>query len=120
MNIKPISDLRNYNTVLKDCTLDSPVFLTKNGRGRYVIMDAEQYDALMAEIKLMRKILKTEQRVVSGEDYLTLSQLQEKFSTQNSVHTLKEAQSAFNGVAKDLGIDDESQVVNFLKEQSEE
>jgi PHD/YefM family antitoxin component YafN of YafNO toxin-antitoxin module len=78
MNIKPISDLRNYNTVLKDCTVQSPVFLTKNGRGRYVIMDVEQYDALMDEIKLMQKIATTEQRVAEGEDYLTLSQLQGK------------------------------------------
>jgi prevent-host-death family protein len=78
MNIKPISDLRNYNMVLKDCTTDSPVFLTKNGRGRYVIMDAEQYDTLMAEIKLMRKIAAAEQRVSDREDYMTLSQLRGK------------------------------------------
>ena len=34
-NIKPISDLRNYNEVLRDVTIGSPVFLTKNGRGKY-------------------------------------------------------------------------------------
>lgn len=34
-NIKPISDLRNYNEVLKDVSAGSPVFLTKNGRGKY-------------------------------------------------------------------------------------
>ena len=28
-NIKPISDLRNYSEVLRDVTIDSPVFLTK-------------------------------------------------------------------------------------------
>jgi len=38
-NIKPISDLRNYSEVLRDVTIDSPVFLTKNGRGRYAIFD---------------------------------------------------------------------------------
>lgn len=32
-NIKPISDLRNYNEVLRDVEAGSPVFLTKNGRG---------------------------------------------------------------------------------------
>ena len=78
MNIKPISDLRNYNTVLKDCQADSPVFLTKNGRGRYVIMDATQYDAIMAEISLLRKIVKAEQRVVSGESYMEISELKKK------------------------------------------
>ena len=29
-NIKPISDLRNYSEVLRDVTIDSPVFLTKS------------------------------------------------------------------------------------------
>ena len=39
-NIKPISDLRNYSEVLRDVTIDSPVFLTKNGRGRYAINES--------------------------------------------------------------------------------
>jgi len=34
LNIKPISDLRNYSEVLRDAAIDSLVFLTKNGRGR--------------------------------------------------------------------------------------
>jgi prevent-host-death family protein len=80
MNIKPISDLRNYNTVLKDCQADSPVFLTKNGRGRYVIMDAEQYDEMMAEIKLMRKIAQAEQRVEGGEAYMSMEELRKKLN----------------------------------------
>ena len=33
-NIKPVSDLRNYSEVLQDVTEGSPVFLTKNGRGK--------------------------------------------------------------------------------------
>ncbi len=78
MNIKPISDLRNYNMVLRDCRADSPVFLTKNGRGRYVIMDAEQYDSIMAEIRLMSKIVKAEQRVENGESYMGMSELKKK------------------------------------------
>ena len=62
MNIKPISDLRNYNVVLRDCRNGAPVFLTKNGRGKYVIMDAEQYDAMEAELRL-----------VDTEDYIVSS-----------------------------------------------
>ncbi len=78
MTIKPISDLRNYTTVLQDCQADSPVFLTKNGRGRYVIMDVAQYETLMAEIKLMSKIVTAEQRIENGEEYMSISQLREK------------------------------------------
>ncbi len=37
-NIKPISDLRNYSDVLRDVSVGAPVFLTKNGRGRYAII----------------------------------------------------------------------------------
>lgn len=78
MNIKPISDLRNYTMVLRDCEVDSPVFLTKNGRGRYVIMDVEQYDTIMAEMKLMSKIIGAEQRIVGGESYMDMSELKAK------------------------------------------
>jgi len=42
-NIKPISDLRNYGEVLRDVAIGSPVFLTKNGRGRYAVLDIEEY-----------------------------------------------------------------------------
>lgn len=75
MNIKPISDLRNYNTVLKDCQADSPIFLTKNGRGKYVIMDATHYESLIAELKLLNRIATAEQRIENGESYLSLAEL---------------------------------------------
>ena len=42
--IKPVSDLRNYNEVLRTIQADNPVFLTKNGRGKYVIVDYEDYE----------------------------------------------------------------------------
>ena len=43
-NIKPVSDLRNYTEVLRDISVGEPVFLTKNGRGRYAIVDMEEYE----------------------------------------------------------------------------
>lgn len=43
-NILPVSDLRNYNEVLKNCQVGEPVFLTKNGRGKFVVMDIEDYE----------------------------------------------------------------------------
>lgn len=60
-NIKPISDLRNYTEVLKETTVGSPVFLTKNGRGEYVIMDMKEYDRMRAELMLMGKLSEGEQ-----------------------------------------------------------
>ena len=49
-NILPVSDLRNYNEVLKNCVVGEPVFLTKNGRGKFVVMDIEDYEREKAVI----------------------------------------------------------------------
>ena len=57
-NIKPVSDLRNYNEVLRDIAVGEPVFLTKNGRGRYAIVDIEEYEKTRAVIKLMEELSK--------------------------------------------------------------
>lgn len=55
-NIKPISELRNYTEVLKETVEGSPVFLTKNGRGEYVILDMKEYDKMRATMALMSKL----------------------------------------------------------------
>ncbi len=60
-NIKPVSDLRNYNDVLKDISVGEPVFLTKNGRGKYAIIDMEEYERTKAILKLMSELSKGEQ-----------------------------------------------------------
>jgi prevent-host-death family protein len=55
--ILPISDLRNYSDVLKRVDVDKPVYLTRNGRGTYVISRLDDYDkettveSLLAAIK---------------------------------------------------------------------
>ena len=59
-NIKPVSDLRNYTEVLKGISVGEPVFLTKNGRGRYAIVDIEEYEKTKAVIKLMGELAKGE------------------------------------------------------------
>jgi prevent-host-death family protein len=63
--IKPISDLRNYNEVLRDVSVGEPVFLTKNGRGRYAIVDIADYEKTQATIKLMSELNKGRK---SGEE----------------------------------------------------
>lgn len=59
-NIKPVSDLRNYNAVLSDISEGEPVFLTKNGRGRYVILDIDDYEKQRATLKLLSELNKAE------------------------------------------------------------
>ena len=44
--IMKISALRNYSEVLEDVAPGDPVYLTKNGEGRYAILDIEEYESL--------------------------------------------------------------------------
>ena len=67
-NILPVSDLRNYNEVLKNCHKGEPVYLTKNGRGRFVERDR-------AEKKLLMKLQEAEEAVKDGEGWLDLDEL---------------------------------------------
>jgi len=75
-NIKPISDLRNYSEVLREVDVGAPVFLTKNGRGRYAIVDIHDYEKTQAIITLMNELVKGR---TSGEEkrWLTLEAVEE-------------------------------------------
>jgi len=79
-NIKPVSDLRNYAEVLYTICENSPVYLTKNGRGRYVIQDIEEYDRKESIIKLMTEL---EKGRISGdkEGWYSLDEIRKEFST---------------------------------------
>ena len=63
-NIKPVSDLRNYNEVLQNVDIGQPVFLTKNGRGRYAVLDIRDYEKTQATLKLISKLSKGEQSAI--------------------------------------------------------
>ena len=58
--IMPLSDLRNYNTVLEHVTVERPVFLTKSGRGRYAVVDISAFERLNAELKLVSALVEGE------------------------------------------------------------
>lgn len=81
-NIKPVSDLRNYNEVLRDIAVGEPVFLTKNGRGRYAIVDMEEYEKTQAAIKLMTALAKGEK---SGDEkgWFSLDDVEKELGLKN-------------------------------------
>lgn len=54
--IMPVSTLRSYTDVLEEVRPGSPVFLTKNGHGRYAILDMNDYDRLVAEQALFSEL----------------------------------------------------------------
>ncbi len=81
-NIKPISDLRNYNDVLHDVAVGAPVFLTKNGRGKYAILDIQDFEKTQATLQLMNELSKGRK---SGEEngWLTLEDVERNLGIQH-------------------------------------
>ncbi|MDR2590635.1 MAG: type II toxin-antitoxin system prevent-host-death family antitoxin [Oscillospiraceae bacterium] len=67
-NIKPISDLRNYGEVLRDVAIGSPVFLTKNGHGRYAVLDIEEYKEYEKTIAWRTLAFELDMGRLSGEE----------------------------------------------------
>ena len=66
-NIKPISDLGQYPDVLKDVKVGSPVYLTKNGRGKYVIFDIDDPAIVNFENKVFSRGLIEELEEIERE-----------------------------------------------------
>ncbi|WP_099469972.1 type II toxin-antitoxin system prevent-host-death family antitoxin [Konateibacter massiliensis] len=74
-NIKPVSDLRNYTEVLKEVSIDNPVYLTRNGRGEYAIVKIEELDRLKAVQKLFGALEKGEASA-REEGWITADQVE--------------------------------------------
>lgn len=57
--IRPVSELRNYGDILREVAVGRPVFLTRNGHGRYAVLDMEdyqQYEKLLAMQRLLAEL----------------------------------------------------------------
>lgn len=84
-NIKPVSDLRNYGEVLRDVAVGRPVFLTRNGHGRYAILDMEEYQEYerMKAMQWLMGELEKGRRSGEEEGYIPLEdvfrELEEKY-----------------------------------------
>ncbi len=81
-NIIPITDLQNYDELLKvlsDTEGGDPVFLTKEGRGSYVILDINEFERLTATIKLMSELERGE-RSAREEGLIDFSEIEKEFA----------------------------------------
>ncbi|MBO1307689.1 type II toxin-antitoxin system Phd/YefM family antitoxin [Enterococcus sp. 669A] len=58
-NIKPISQLRNYNKILEEVKPNQPLFLTENGHAKYAIVDIEEYEQFIMGLELFEKLEQT-------------------------------------------------------------
>ena len=63
--------MRNYNEVLKETAIGEPVFLTKNGRGRYAIIDMAEYEKYKITIKLLSQLSEAKKAVKNEDDWLS-------------------------------------------------
>lgn len=61
-NVKPVSDLNNYQQVLEQVTDGNPVYLTRDGHGEYAIVTMHELEKLRAMNTLLAKLQKAEQR----------------------------------------------------------
>ena len=83
-NIKPISELRNYSSVLEEVLPGSPVFLTRNGHGEFAVIsiqDHEENETTKAALKFMCEMNKG---IESGErdGWLTSEEIKDKLSAR--------------------------------------
>lgn len=68
MQIIPMRDLKNTVEVERRCAAaQGPVFVTKNGYGRLVVMDIEYYDKTMRKMEEARLLLEGVEDVANGK-----------------------------------------------------
>ena len=66
-NIRPVSELRNYGEVLHDVSYGNPVFLTKNGYGKYALVDIDEYREFEKFIAYRKLLSELERGKRAGE-----------------------------------------------------
>lgn len=79
--------MRNYSSVLEEVGVGKPVYLTKNGRGKYAIVDIselEEYERMKAELQLMHELEKGRLRGET-EGWISTEDVREHFKKKNNV-----------------------------------
>ena len=84
-NIQSISSLRNYNKVLEEVHSGEPVFLTKNGTGRYAVIDLDDYNMFVEKSwqRLFSDLRKSRARG-EEEGWITQEQFDDRMDTLTS------------------------------------
>ena len=83
MQIIPMRDLKNTVEVERRCAEENgPVYVTKNGYGRLVVMDIEYYERTMQKIYEAKKIMEGLEDVKAGrtvEGEKSISDIRRKY-----------------------------------------
>ena len=84
--IAPVSDLRNYGSVLEKVSTGSPVYLTRNGHGVYCIRDMKDEECFQkaeAMIQLMCE-LNAGIRSVEDEGWISEDEFRNHFRSRRN------------------------------------
>ena len=81
LKIQPVSELRNYNKVLNKVKKDNPVFLTKNGYGKFALIDIEKYDEFTTALELVNKL--------KNQSTIILMKLKKSYSANVHIKIIK-------------------------------
>lgn len=83
MQIIPMRELKNTVEIERRCAEENgPVFVTKNGYGRLVVMDIEYYERTMKEMEEAKLIMEGLRDVDEGRTYdgpTVMKELREKY-----------------------------------------
>ena len=83
MQIIPMQDLKNTVDVERRCAEENgPVYVTKNGYGRLVVMDIEYYERTMQKMYEAKKIMEGLEDVKAGrtvEGEKSISDIRRKY-----------------------------------------
>ncbi len=84
--ISPVSDLRNYNTILDKVEIGSPVYLTVNGRGKYTIRDIEEDEEIEKTKAMLQLMIELNKGRRSGEEegYVSASDVRARFHNKKA------------------------------------
>jgi DNA polymerase II large subunit len=84
--ISPVSDLRNYNTVLDKVEIGSPVYLTVNGTGKYTIRDIEEDEEIEKTKAMLQLMIELNKGRRSGEEegYVSASDVRARFHNKKA------------------------------------
>ena len=84
--ISPVSDLRNYNTILDKVEIGSPVYLTVNGRGKYTIRDIEEDEEIEKTKAMLQLMIELNKGRRSGEEegYVSASDVRARFHSKKA------------------------------------
>lgn len=68
--------------MLRDIEVGSPVFLTKDGRGRYVVMEIQEYEKIQATLKLLSELARGE-KAGRERGWLSIDELESSLGIKN-------------------------------------